>query len=46
MARRAGVKSLVLTHNPLTEEGLVMAKSAIAASHDGQVTFAEELQKF
>src|SRR3546814_3704262 len=29
MARRAVVKSLVVTHNPLTEDGLVIAKSAI-----------------
>src|SRR3546814_9826008 len=41
MARRAVVKSLVVTHNPLTEDGLVIAKSAIAASYDGQLTFAE-----
>src|SRR3546814_6555577 len=36
MTRRAVVKSLVVTHNPLTEDGLVLAKSAIAASYDGQ----------
>ena len=46
MARRAGVKALVLTHNGIADDGLAAAKSAIAVNYDGPITFANDLQRF
>lgn len=46
MARRAGVKALVLTHNAIVDSGLLSAREAIGASFGGPTTFAADLQRF
>ena len=46
MAKRAGVKALIITHNAVSDAGLNAAREAISAQYRGPVTFAEDLQKF
>lgn len=46
MANRAGVKSLVITHNAVEDDQLDKARREIGASFKGPVTFASDLQKF
>lgn len=46
MARRAGVKALVLTHIGMEDEEIPAARAAIAAHYSGPVTFASDLDRF
>ena len=46
LARRSGVKALVLTHNAIADRGLPAAKRAIAVNFKGSVTFANDLDSF
>ncbi len=46
MAKRADVKSLVITHNALPDELLDEARERVARSYSGPVTFASDLQVF
>lgn len=46
MASRAGVKSLVLTHNALPFELLPQARKQIAVHYKGAIRFANDLDKF
>ncbi|ORB56224.1 hypothetical protein BST42_06775 [Mycolicibacterium rhodesiae] len=43
LASRADVKSIVITHNPLTPENMAKARIAIGAHYGGSVTFADDL---
>ncbi|BBX05205.1 hypothetical protein MAIC_00080 [Mycolicibacterium aichiense] len=43
LASRSGVKSIVITHNPLPPESTTKARNAIGAHFDGPVTFADDL---
>lgn len=46
MARRSGVKALVLTHNAIADRRLRAAKWAIAVNFKRSVTFANDLDSF
>ncbi|MFZ5749424.1 MAG: MBL fold metallo-hydrolase [Pseudomonadota bacterium] len=46
MAKRAGVKRLVLTHDALPDEAIDGARAQIAAHYDGPVVFANDLDSF
>lgn len=46
MAERSGVKTLIITHNAVANDGLERARADIAASFSGRVIFASDLQKF
>ena len=46
MARTAGVKALVLTHNGLPKEAEPAAGATIRAGYKGKVTFAKDLDRF
>ncbi|WP_431234359.1 MBL fold metallo-hydrolase [Mycolicibacterium psychrotolerans] len=43
LASRSGVKSVVITHNPLTSENLAKARFVIGRHFEGPVTFADDL---
>lgn len=46
MASRAGVRSLVLTHNAIAPSGIAAAQKAITANFKGQTRFAHDLETF
>ena len=46
LAQRAGVKALVLTHNPIDSPGIARASKAIMMHYNGTITFAADLDKF
>ncbi|MFV0643363.1 MAG: MBL fold metallo-hydrolase [Sphingomonadaceae bacterium] len=46
MAKRAGVKGLVLTHNALADDDLPSAQQKISHIYDGVVVFARDLDRF
>ena len=46
LARRAGAKALVLTHDAVAPEGVAAARAAIAAFYKGPVRFAADLDRF
>jgi ribonuclease BN (tRNA processing enzyme) len=46
LARRSGVKALVLTHNPLYDANIATARAAIASHFTGPTAFAEDLDNY
>ena len=46
LAQRAGVKALVLTHNPIDSPGIAHASKAIMMHYKGPITFAADLDKY
>lgn len=46
LARRAAVKSVVITHNPLTAENMDRARDIIGARFTGPVAFADDLDSY
>lgn len=46
LAQRSRIKSIVLTHNPLTEANMVKAETIIGSYFAGPVTFANDLDRF
>lgn len=46
LAKRAGVKALVLTHNAIDSRGIAPARTLIMTHYKGPITFAADLDKF
>lgn len=46
LARRAQVKTLVLTHNAIADDALPQARAIIAREFGGSISFAEDLERF
>jgi ribonuclease BN (tRNA processing enzyme) len=46
LARRSGVKAVVLTHNPLTDPNIEIARATIASHFNGPVAFADDLDNY
>jgi ribonuclease BN (tRNA processing enzyme) len=46
LAERAGVKSLVLTHNPTPPDASGRMRKAVAKAYKGSISFAEDMDAF
>jgi ribonuclease BN (tRNA processing enzyme) len=46
LARRSGVKAVVLTHNPLNDANIATARATIASHFNGPIAFADDLDNY
>jgi ribonuclease BN (tRNA processing enzyme) len=46
LAQRSGAKAVVLTHNPLNDANIAIARATITAHFTGPVAFADDLDNY